>query len=133
MECGGKRSATPLWLERLVLRWTLHKHKPKRRRASLAAALHKVPERDRQFTPHTPLLPNTKLAENHIQQIFGGGLADDFPDGIDGDAKIHGGEFKRHPATQRFDSAEHRNAAPLKRVLMARVDHDFQHLGFDLA
>src|SRR5881396_139489 len=45
---------------------------------------HKVPERDRQFTPHTPLLPNTKLAENHIQQIFGGGLADDFPDGIDG-------------------------------------------------
>src|SRR5438445_9140573 len=40
MECGGKRSATPLWLERLVLRWIRHKHKPKRRRASLAAALH---------------------------------------------------------------------------------------------
>src|SRR5437868_4613382 len=49
MECGGKRSATPLWLERLVLRWIRHKHKPKRRRASLAAALDKVPERDRQF------------------------------------------------------------------------------------
>src|SRR5437667_986785 len=40
MECGGKRSATPLWLERLVLRWIRHKRKPKRRRASLAAALH---------------------------------------------------------------------------------------------
>src|SRR5438552_17810660 len=40
MECGGKRSATPLWLERLVLRWIWHKHQPKRRRASLAAALH---------------------------------------------------------------------------------------------
>src|SRR5438445_11284650 len=40
MECGGKRSATPLWLERFVLRWLGHKHKPKRRRASLAAALH---------------------------------------------------------------------------------------------
>src|SRR6266581_1698050 len=40
MECGGKRSATPLWLERLVLRWIRHKHKPKRPRASLAAALH---------------------------------------------------------------------------------------------
>src|SRR5438105_1901516 len=40
MECGGKRSATPLWLERLVLRWIGHKPKPKRRRASLAAALH---------------------------------------------------------------------------------------------
>ena len=36
----GKRSATPLWLERLALRWIRHKHKPKRRRASLAAALH---------------------------------------------------------------------------------------------
>ena len=55
MECGGKRSATPLWLERLALRWIRHKHKPKRRRASLAAALHNVPERDRQFliTPET--------------------------------------------------------------------------------
>src|SRR6266436_3533042 len=40
MECGGKRSATPLWLESLVLRWIRHKHKPKRRRAALAAALH---------------------------------------------------------------------------------------------
>src|SRR6266702_6396803 len=40
MECGGKRSATPLWLERLVLRWIRYKQKPKRRRASLAAALH---------------------------------------------------------------------------------------------
>src|SRR5205814_1983838 len=40
MECGGKRSATPLWIERLVLRWIRHKHQPKRRRASLAAALH---------------------------------------------------------------------------------------------
>src|SRR5439155_14574040 len=40
MECGGKRSATPLWLERIVLGWVWHKHKPKRRRASLAAALH---------------------------------------------------------------------------------------------
>src|SRR5437879_3324706 len=42
MECGGKRSATPLWLVRLVLRAIRHKDKPKRRRASLAAALHKV-------------------------------------------------------------------------------------------
>src|SRR5437868_9111925 len=39
-QCGGKRSATPLWLERLGLIWIRHKHKPKRRRASLAVALH---------------------------------------------------------------------------------------------
>jgi hypothetical protein len=35
MECGGKRSATPLWI------WeTLANMNPKRRRAALAAALH---------------------------------------------------------------------------------------------
>src|SRR5438874_13122374 len=38
MECGGTRSATPLWLEApLEIR---HKHKLKRCRASLSAALH---------------------------------------------------------------------------------------------
>src|SRR5438445_11201749 len=57
VECGGKRSATPLWLERLVLRWIRHKHKPKRRRASLAAALHKVPDRDRQVQSHPEACP----------------------------------------------------------------------------
>jgi len=41
MECGGKRSATPLWLE-VGFEMVRHKHKPKRRRASLAAALHMV-------------------------------------------------------------------------------------------
>jgi len=43
MECGGKRSATPLWL--VFVSYHLKTNlKPKRRRASLAAALHKVPE-----------------------------------------------------------------------------------------
>jgi len=55
MECGGKRSATPLWLERLVLRWIRHKHKPKRRRASLAAALHMAVTDTFNRTPLTPL------------------------------------------------------------------------------
>jgi len=35
MECGGKRSATPLCLQ--IFGWRIH---AKRRRASLAAALH---------------------------------------------------------------------------------------------
>src|SRR5438309_9117959 len=55
MECGGKRSATPLWLEKLVLRWIWHKHKPKRRRASLAAALH-MAVADTFNRPHRALL-----------------------------------------------------------------------------
>src|SRR6266568_6755724 len=61
MECGGKRSATPLWLERLVLRWIRYKQKPKRRRASLAAALHKVTERDRQFYSHPSAICKLKI------------------------------------------------------------------------
>src|SRR6266581_9736472 len=66
MECGGKRSATRLWLERLVLRWIRYKQEPKRRRASLAAALHKVPERDRQFYSHPST--NSTLKFDHEQE-----------------------------------------------------------------
>src|SRR5436309_2237370 len=40
MECGGKRSATPLWLEFVPAPSQDPPLKPKRRRASLAAALH---------------------------------------------------------------------------------------------
>jgi len=49
MECGGKRSATPLWLVFVPYPSQDEPLKPKRRRASLAAALHKVPERARHF------------------------------------------------------------------------------------
>src|SRR6266567_2948666 len=40
MECGGKRSATPLWLVFVPYPFQDEPLKPKRRRASLAAALH---------------------------------------------------------------------------------------------
>src|SRR6266404_9248813 len=40
MECGGKRSATPLWLVLVPYPPQDEPLKPKRRRASLAAALH---------------------------------------------------------------------------------------------
>src|SRR6266404_6154550 len=39
MDCGGKRSATPLWLYRAALRDCLLFIKEKRRRPSLAAAV----------------------------------------------------------------------------------------------
>src|SRR5947208_7746928 len=40
MECGGKRGATPLWLVFVPYPSQDEPLKPKRRRASLAAALH---------------------------------------------------------------------------------------------
>src|SRR6266446_8440497 len=49
MDCGGKRSATPLWLVFVSYPSQDQPLKPKRRRASLAAALHRVPGHDRQF------------------------------------------------------------------------------------
>src|SRR6266478_4187281 len=55
MECGGKRSATPLWLVFVPYPSPRRASQPKRRRASLAAALHKVPELDRQFN-HTQII-----------------------------------------------------------------------------
>jgi hypothetical protein len=46
LECGGKRSATPLSQAAVILRSIRQHHpQPKRRRASLAAALHNVPPR----------------------------------------------------------------------------------------
>jgi hypothetical protein len=42
----------------------------------------------------TGLLPEAELAEDDVQQVFGGGLADDFADGIDGDAQVQGNEFQ---------------------------------------
>src|SRR5438552_1742448 len=78
-----------------------------------------------------PLLPNAKLAEDHVEKIFRGRLADDFADGIDGDTEIQGGEFERRAGAQRRDRAQRGVAAAVERVLMARVDHGFQHLGLD--
>jgi hypothetical protein len=46
LESGGKRSATPLSQAAVILRSIRQHHpQPKRRRASLAAALHNVPPR----------------------------------------------------------------------------------------
>ena len=52
LECGGKRSATPLWLAFVSYPSQDQPLKPKRRRASLAAALHRVPGHDHSFN-HT--------------------------------------------------------------------------------
>ena len=34
------------------------------------------------------LFPDAELAEDQVQEVFGGGLADDLADGVDGDAEV---------------------------------------------
>ena len=40
------------------------------------------------------LFSNTKLTENLVEQILGGGLANDFADGVGADAEIHSDDFE---------------------------------------
>jgi hypothetical protein len=76
---------------------------------------------------------DTELAENHIQEILGGGLADDLANGIHGDAEVHGGELQRRARAQGGDGPERGFARASERVLMPGIDHDLEHLGFDFA
>ena len=85
------------------------------------------------FAAAQTLFPNTKLAEDRIEQVFGGGLADDFADGIDGDAQIHGDQLQRLVRTKGLHCAKGGAARAIECLLMARIDHYLQHLGFDLA
>jgi len=38
--------------------------------------------------PIEPSLPNTELAEDRVEQIFGGGFADDLAEGVDGEKRL---------------------------------------------
>src|SRR6266404_9075440 len=75
MECGGKRSATPLWIVFVPYPSQDDPLKPKRRRASLAAALHKVPERDRQFYSHPSTNSTLKFDHEQESEIRGACMA----------------------------------------------------------
>ncbi len=71
MECGGKRSATPLWLVFISYPPQDQPLKPKRRRASLAAALHRAVtdafNRTQQGAP--PLTILAKIVEQKQREI----------------------------------------------------------------
>ena len=41
-----------------------------------------------------------------VQQVFGGGLADDFADGVDGDAQVQGDEFEGLIGAQGVEGAQ---------------------------
>jgi hypothetical protein len=69
---------------------------------------------------------DAKLAEDGVEQIFRRRFADDFTDGVDGDAQIHRHEFQRRVAAQRINRHLRRRAGAVQRVLMPRVDHHLQ-------
>src|SRR5580765_4266024 len=65
------------------------------------------------------LFSNAKLAENRVEQVFGGGLADDLADRADGGVQIHGDEVEKDARAQRVERQDCRGARASQRVLMA--------------
>ena len=74
--------------------------------------------------PHTvarhsrPLLPDTKLAENRIEQVFRRRFANDFTDGIDRNAQIHRHQFECRVRAQCLERSQYARAGAVQRVLM---------------
>ena len=77
------------------------------------------------------LFSNAKLAENGVEQILGGGFADHFSDGVDGDAQVHGDELEICRSAQGGEALLEANARAAQGVLMAGVDHHGQHVRAD--
>jgi len=73
------------------------------------------------------------LAEDHVEEVFGGGFADDFADGVDGDAEVEGDEFEGLIGAEGVEGAEGGDAGAVEGVLVSGIDHDFEHFGFDFA
>ena len=69
-------------------------------------------------------LAEAELAEDGVEQIFGGGFADNFADGIDSDVKVEGNEFEGSVRTQGVERKPGAFASAAQRVLMSRVDGD---------
>jgi len=80
-----------------------------------------------------PLFSDAELAKDHVEEVFGGGFADDFADGVDGDAEVEGDEFEGLIGAEGVECADGGGAGAVEGVLVAGVDHDFEHLGFDFA
>ena len=45
-------------------------------------------------TPWAVLFSEAEFAEYLVKKVVGGGFTDDFTDGVESDAKVHGDEFK---------------------------------------
>src|SRR5260221_6271127 len=75
------------------------------------------------------LLSDAELAEDHVQEVFGGGFADDFAHGVDGDSQVQGDELQGCAGSKGFNGAKRCLAGAVQGVLMAGVDHHFEHFG----
>ena len=75
----------------------------------------------------------TKLAEYCVKQILRRRFSDDFSDGGGGDSQVHRDEFEAQISFQRGDGALDGASSPTQSVLVAGVDHCFEHFGADFA
>ena len=71
-----------------------------------------------EFVSESALLPDTKLAEDHVQQILRCCLADDFAHRVDRDAQIQGHQFQRQFAAHSLERPHRRLARAAQRVLI---------------
>ena len=78
------------------------------------------------------LLAEAELAEDGVEQIFGGGLADDFANGFDGEMEVECDEFEGTVGAQGVEGEASAFAGATQGVLMAGVDGDLRHLGIHL-
>src|SRR3954469_21585884 len=79
------------------------------------------------------LLSYTKLTEDHIQQVFSTCFSHNFPDCIHGDAQLHCYQFKRFIRTQSIQCTINSHPSSGQRLLVAGINHHFEHLGFYLS
>ncbi len=79
------------------------------------------------------LLPQTKLTEDGIEQIFRRGFADDFANGLDALAQIQGDKLQRGISPQRVQRQTNARSRPIQSVLMAGIDCHLRHFSGDIA
>src|SRR5258708_1179045 len=76
-------------------------------------------------------LPDAELAEDGIEQIFGGGAAHDLSDGVDRDAQIRRHQFQGQVRAHRLNGLLRSLARAFECFLMPRIDHHLEHLRLD--
>src|SRR5215472_6629855 len=89
-------------------------------RSRQAASMFRTrPVRQRSGVNAALLFANAKATEYQVEEIFSCGFADDFADGIRGDAQIHRREFESLAAAQCLINADSRRPCAGQGVLMA--------------
>ena len=74
------------------------------------------------FAGFGELFSQAELAEDFVEQVVGGSFADNFPDGVGGDAKIKGDQFRSEVGFDGLKGGLGGLAGALEGVLVAGVD-----------